>query len=155
MGRSLRRETANACMVDIAAMSRSRKACLARSAAAPGARARFSNSSRSRSFISPAAFSVKVMAAILLRGSGETPRSSSSTRWRIRSIRVRVLPVPAEASTAKEGWVSRTARSRSRSREITLPPSISHPECSSDQTAERQDPTISFPLFECGPSRKS
>ena len=49
----------------------------------------------SRSFISLAALLVKVMARIF---SGGTPRSS--TRWAMRAVKTRVLPLPAPASTS-------------------------------------------------------
>ncbi len=47
-----------------------------------------------RSFISPAALLVKVMARI---SNGETP---SSIRWAMRCVSTRVLPEPAPATTS-------------------------------------------------------
>ena len=95
--------------VEIQAPSASRAASRARRAEAGSTAASRSASSSSRSrtrcFISPAAFSVKVIARIR---PGETPSSST---WRTnRSTRTEVLPLPAAALRRRSPSASRTAR---------------------------------------------
>ena len=59
--------------------------------------------SATRSFISPAALLVKVMARM---ANGDTPRSP--IKWAMRRVSTRVLPEPAPATTSNGpvGWVT-------------------------------------------------
>ena len=96
---------ANECSVQIAAASSS-----ARAASQP----RAASSVRTRSRSSPAAFSVKVIAAMFRIGTGD-PEPSPAASATTRSTRTAVLPLPAPASTNSVGRDRRGSR-RARGR---------------------------------------
>jgi hypothetical protein len=110
-GRSRRRLEQKEWIVEIGALSNSPRAWLRDSASSGGESGRaFSMASRSRTFSSPAAFSVKVMATISSRGARRV-----RSKDKIRSTRRVVLPVPAPASTERDRSRSFRAISRSAS----------------------------------------
>ena len=95
-------------MVPIGAASSLARAAVSRDSSSGEAPCRaFSSSERRRSFISPAARSVKVTAR--MRSSAVAPLRTSATMRATSSV---VLPVPAAASTIKVARRSPRMRSR-------------------------------------------
>jgi hypothetical protein len=72
-----------------------------------------SSFSRARNLSSPAAFRVKVTAAIRSMGMAGASSSQGATSSTSLATRMVVLPVPAPASMRTLRWRSRTAASRS------------------------------------------